>query len=112
MIHDAALHPYRLRHESDRVGDDGVKFVGVAEDIDDVDGPGEITEAGIAFPAEDFLVGRIDGKNRISGIQQIHHDGVAVPPRLLGSAYKGDDAGRAEKPAKRCVICDGHRRLR
>lgn len=94
---DAKLEPESFGANGDcGIGDRG-DFFGAAEDVDDVDGDGDIFEAGIGFLAEDFGFVGVDGDDGVAGALEVGGDFVGGTKGVGGEADYGDDFGLAEE---------------
>ena len=82
-------------------GDGGIgdawDFFGAAEDVDDVDGPGDVFEAGVGFLAEDFGLVWVDGDDFVAGGLEVSGYLVGGTARIGGEADDGDGFGLAEE---------------
>jgi hypothetical protein len=75
-------------------GDGGVReqgnIFGAAEDVDDVDGFGNVFEARVGSLAEDFGFVGIDGNDLVPGGLEVGGDGVGGTETIGGEADDGD----------------------
>jgi hypothetical protein len=93
----AELEPEDFGFDGDGGVDDGWHIFGTAEDVDDVDGFGNVFEARVGFFAEDFGFVGIDGDDAVAGGLEIGSDFIAGAGRIRGEADDGDGFGRAEE---------------
>lgn len=92
--------------EPERFGVDGYggirdrgNVVGTAEDVDDVNGPGGVFEAGIGFFAENFGFVGVDRDDFVADRLEIRGDFMGGAPGIGGEADYGDGFGGAEEIA-------------
>ena len=82
-------------------GDSGIgygrNFFGAAENVDDVDGDGDVFEARIGFLAKDFGFVGIDGDDGVTGGLEVGGDFVRGAARIRGKTDDGDGFGLAEE---------------
>jgi hypothetical protein len=95
-IFDAELEPNDFGADSDGGFDNRWNVFGAAENVDEVDGLGDVFEAGIGFLAEHFPFIGVDGNDAISGRLQVGGDLVAGPSGIRREANDGDGLGLAE----------------
>lgn len=95
-VRDALLEPEDLGVDRDgRIGD-GRNAFGAAEDVDDVDGLGDVFEAGVGFLAQDFGFVGVDGDDFVTGGLQVGGDFVGRTARVGGESDDSDGFGGAE----------------
>jgi hypothetical protein len=93
----AQLEPQDFGFDGDgRVGD-GRHIFGAAEDVDDVDGFGDVFESRVGFFAQDFRFVGVDGGDAIADGFEIGSDFVAGAGWIGGEADDCDGFGGAEK---------------
>ena len=92
VVAHAELHPDHLGADGDGIVDDGRHLVAGAEDIDHVDGLGNVAQAGIGHLAQQRLAGDagIDRNDAIALALQIFHDEVARPIPVRRGADQRD----------------------
>jgi hypothetical protein len=108
-VREALLKPEAFGANCDGgIGDAG-NAVGTAEDVDYVDGDGDVFEAGIGFLAEDLGFVGIDGDNLVAGALKVGSDFVRGTHRIRGETDDGDGFGFAEQLCDRvgevCHVC-------
>jgi hypothetical protein len=96
-VDDAELEPDSFGMDGDGGVDDGRDLFGAAEDVDDVDGAGDVFEAGIGFLAEHFPFVGIDGNDAIANVLEVGSNFVAGTGGVGRKADNGDGFGEAEK---------------
>ncbi len=97
LVRDSLLEPEGFGVDGDGgIGDRG-NFSGAAEDVDDVDGFGDIFEARVGFLAQDFGFVGIDGDDFVACGLQVGGHLVGGPEGIGGESDDGDDFGVAEE---------------
>jgi hypothetical protein len=92
----AELEPKNFGFDGDSGVCDGRHVFGAAEDVDDVDGFGDVFEARVGFCPEGFGFVGIDGDDPIANRLEIGSDFVAGTGWIGGEANDGDGFGGAE----------------
>jgi hypothetical protein len=96
-VSNSLLEPEAFGVDGDGgVGDRGDVF-GTAKDVDDVDGDGDVFEAGIGFLAEDFGFVWVHRDDLIADRLEVGGDLVRGAKRIRGKTDDGDGFGLAEK---------------
>lgn len=94
---DAELEPDRFGADGDGGVDDGRHFFGAAEDVDDVDGLGNVFQTRVGFRAEHFPFVGIDGNDAVADGLEIGGDFVAGASGIGGESDNGDGFRAAEE---------------
>jgi len=94
---DAELEPEGFGVDGGGGVGDARDFFGAAEDVDDIDGAGDIFEAGVGFLAEDFGFVGVDGDDFVAGGLEVSSYLVGGTARIGGEADDGDGFGLAEE---------------
>jgi hypothetical protein len=95
-VGDVLLEPENFGADGDGGIGDGRDVLGAAEDIDDVDGFGDVFETRVGFGAEDFGFVGIDGNNFIADGLEVGGDSVGGAKGIAGETDDGDGFGGAE----------------
>jgi len=95
-VRNALLEPEDFCVDGDGGIGDGRDFFGAAEDVDDVDGLGDVFEAGVGFLAEDFGFVGIDGDDFVADGLEVGGNFVGRAARVGREADDGDGLGGAE----------------
>jgi hypothetical protein len=93
----AKLEPDGFGANGDGRVDNGRNFFGATENVDDVDGLGDVLQARIGFRAEHFPFVGIDRNDAIADGLEIGGDFVAGPGGIARKADNGDGFCNAEK---------------
>lgn len=101
FVGDALLEPEGFGFDGDGGIGDGGNVFGAAEDVDNVDGMGDVLEAGVGYLAKYFGFVGIDGDDAKAGALEIAGNFVAGAGGIRGEANDGDGFGVEEK------VCDG-----
>ena len=102
VVAHAELHPQHLEAEAVLVRDGFARHrergVGIAEDVDHVDGRRHVGKGGVHLLAEDRLAGepRVDGMDRVALAEEILHGEVARPRGIGRGADEGEHARFAQ----------------
>jgi hypothetical protein len=94
---DAQLEPDGFGADGDGGVDDGRNFLGAAEDVDNIDGLGNVLQARTGFRAEHFPFVGIDGNDAVADGLEIQGDFVAGAGGIGGEADNGDGSCDAEE---------------
>src|SRR3954447_22202128 len=105
LVDHAELHPDGPRAERDRLVDVRAGGVRAAEDVDHVDGLGELGQARAARLAQALLAGgaRVDRDDRVAAVLEQLGDAVAVAVPARGAADDRPRQRRGEQLADRVV---------
>jgi hypothetical protein len=95
-VRDALLEPEDFGADGDGGIGDGRYALRTAKDVDDVDGLGDVFEAGIGCLAEHFAFVGIDGDDAIADRLEIGGDFVRGAVGIRGETDDGDGFGLAE----------------
>jgi hypothetical protein len=95
-VRDVLLEPENLGADGDGGIGDGRDFFGAAEDIDDVDGFGNVLKASVGLDAEDLGLVGIHGNNFVADGLEVGGDSVGRAKGIGGEADDGDGLGGAE----------------
>ena len=98
-VRDALLEPEDFGVDGDGGIGDGRNVFGTAEDINDVDGFGNVFKAGVGFLAEDFGFVGVDGDDFVADGLEVGGDFGGRTARIGGQADDGDGFGGAEEVA-------------
>ena len=86
----AELEPEDFGIDGDGRAGDGRHVFGAAEDVDDVDGFGNVFETRVRFLAEDFGFVGIDGNDAVADGLKIRSDFIAGAGWIGGESDDGD----------------------
>lgn len=108
-VRNSLLQPKNFgMHGDGRVGYAG-NFGRAPEDVDDVDGDGNVFEAWVGFLAEDFGFVGIDGDDGVADGLEIRGDAVGGARGVGGETDNGDGFGGAEELGDGVVqVCGLH----
>jgi hypothetical protein len=95
-VGDVLLEPENFGADGDGGIGDGRDLFGAAEDVDDVDGFGNIFEARVGFDAEDFGFVGIDGNDFVADGLEVGGDSVGRAQGIRGETDDSDGFGGAE----------------
>jgi len=96
-VGDSELQPQSFGADGDGGIGNGRDSFGAAEDVDDVNGDGDVFETGVGFFAEYFPFVRIDGNDAIADGLEVSGDFVGRTGGIGGEADYGDGFGGAEE---------------
>lgn len=96
VVGNSLLEPEDLGVDSHGGSGNRWHIFGTPENVNDVDGFGDVFQARVGFLAEDFGFVGIDGNNFVSRGLEIGGDGVGGAKAIGGEADNSDGFGRAE----------------
>lgn len=96
LVFDAELEPERLGADLDGLAGDFRGLVGAAEDVDEVDGAGNVEKRGVGRLAKNLFLLGVDGDDLVADFLKGLGDAEAGAGGVGAESDDGDGAGLAE----------------